>query len=168
MYLLIPVILTVGFVGSFIWFARYMKAQKLITDKPAAMLPQDSEEMRRIEKRLRLYSVIYGVTLLLDVLVLVTTRRNLSIASIGLMLLKLELIRCGWHAVQDQKHLKSALSAGLICSGIFLWFCFVQGMAAFALSGAIDGITALAEMLVYTVIAWDYYKLVKRAGGYTV
>lgn len=167
MHLLIPVILTIGFVGSFIWFARYIKAQKLIIGRPAVMLSQDSEEMKRIRKRLRLYSAIYGVTLALDFLVLVTTRRNLSIATIGLMLLKLELIRCGWQAVKDEKHLKSAMSAGLLCSGIFLWFSFVQGMAAFAQSGGMGGITALAEMLVYTVIAWHYYKLTKRAGGYT-
>lgn len=168
MYLVIPVILTIGFVGSFIWFARYMKAQKKITEGPVAMLPQDSGEMRRILKRLHLYSIVFGVTLLLDVLVLVTTRRNLSIASIGLMLLKFELIRCGWQAGKDEKHLKSAMSIGLICSGIFLWFCFVQGMAAFVRFGGLAGMTALAEMLVYTVISWDYYKLAKRAGGYTV
>lgn len=163
MYYLIEALLALCAILGALWLRK--KKQTLNTAEAATPTqPPTPDEAAKAFKNLKVCAAIFGVTLIFDLAMIFIMRVNVSIAIIGVILLKTALFWYGWNAEKGETYRKAAISSGRLSLIMFVLLGLVQGLFVILFlrqmgSGAAGGVV---EMLLYALLAWYYYKNAKR------
>lgn len=165
MYYLLEAILVIVVLFAIIKFKKKGRLQEtIIREQDVPSISND--EAAQTLKRLKVCSAVFGIAIVFDILMLFITRVPISAAMIGVMFLKAALFWYGWNVEKSESNLKAAISSGRIAYIAFGVLCAVQVLLAIVSLQSMGAIilAGVAEMLLYTLLAWYYYRNAKLAG----